>query len=152
MSSTVDANVLVYASNASDPLNAPARALVQRLADGPELVYLFWPTLLGYVRIVTHPAILPEPLAPREAMANVEALLDRPHVRAPGEADGFWPLFRAAAGQQARGNDVPDAHLAALMRQNGVRVIYTRDRGFRRFDGVEARDPFAEGRARDAVR
>ena len=143
MSSTVDANVLVYAANTADPLNQPAAALVSRLAAGPELVYLFWPTLLGFLRIVTHPGILPRPLAPRDAMHNVEALLDRPHVRAPGEADGFWPLYRAAAGDQARGNDVPDAHLAALMRQHGVRLIYTRDRDFRRFDGIDARDPFA---------
>ena len=38
---------------------------------------------------------------------------------------------------------MPDARLAALMRWNGVAVIYTRDRDFRRYDGIEARDPFA---------
>lgn len=143
MSATVDANVLIYASNTADPLHEPALELVRRLADGPELVYLFWPTLMAYLRIVTHPAILPRPLGPRDAMRNVEALLDRPHVRAPGEADAFWPIFRAAAGDRPRGNDVPDAHLAALMRQHGVRLIYSRDRDFRRFDGIDARDPFA---------
>ena len=142
MSATADANILIYASNAADPLNQQAETLVRRLATGPEIVYLFWPTLLGYLRIVTHPAILPHPLGPREAMRNVEALLDRPHVRSPGEADGFWPIFRVAAEDRIRGNDVPDAHLAALMRQHGVRLIYTHDRDFRRFDGIEARDPF----------
>jgi hypothetical protein len=143
LSTTVDANVLVYASNKADPLHSRAESLVRRLARGPEIVYLFWPTLLGYLRIVTHPAILPRPLGPREAMRNVEALLDRPHVRTAGESDGFWAYFRAAAGEQARGNDIPDAHIAALMRQHGVRVIHTRDRGFRRFEGIEALDPFA---------
>jgi predicted nucleic acid-binding protein len=39
--------------------------------------------------------------------------------------------------------DVTDAHIAALMRRHGVRVIYTRDRDFRRFDGIEPVDPFA---------
>lgn len=143
MSTTVDANILVYASNAADPLHLQAEAVVRRLANGPEIVYLFWPTLLGYLRIVTHPGILPRPLSPRDAISNVESLLDRPHVRSPGETDGFWSIFRTAAGDQLRGNEVPDAHLAALMRQNGVRLIYTRDRDFRRFDGIEARDPFA---------
>lgn len=143
MSSTVDANVLVYASNTADPLHDRAEALVRRLAAGPELVYLFWPTIFGYLRIVTHPAILPRPLGPRDAMRNVEALLDQPHLRAPGEAEGFWSVYRSTAGDQSRGNDVPDAHVAALMRQHGVRVIYTRDRDFRRFDAIEARDPFA---------
>jgi toxin-antitoxin system PIN domain toxin len=142
VSATVDANVLVYASNETDPLHDRAAELVRRLAAGPELVYLFWPVLLGYLRIVTHPGILSTPLSPVIAIRNVEALLDRPHVRAPGEADGFWSLFRATAGERVRGNDVPDSHIAALMRQHGVRLIYTRDRDFRRFDSIEARDPF----------
>lgn len=143
MSATLDANVLVYASNTADPLHGPAKALIHRLAEGPEIVYLFWPTVLGYLRTVTHPAVLPRPLAPVDAMRNVEALLDRPHVRATGEADGFWAAYRSLAGGHSRRNDVPGVHLAALMRQHGVRVIYTRDRDFRRFDGIEAHDPFA---------
>ena len=118
MSATVDANVLIYASNRDDPMHDRAAELVRRLAAGPDLVYLFWPVLLGYLRIVTHPGILAKPLSPAIAMRNVEALLDRPHVRAPGELDGFWPLFRSAAGDRSRGNDVPDAHLVALMRQH----------------------------------
>lgn len=143
MSVTVDANVLVYASNTGDPAHRLAQALIEGLAAGPELVYLFWPTTMAYLRIVTHPGILPAPLAPVEAAANIEELLARPHVRAPGEADGFWALYGSTAGGYARGNHVPDAHLATLMRQHGVRVIYTRDRDFRRFDSIEPRDPFA---------
>ena len=142
MSATVDTNVLVYASNADDPLHDRAEDLVRNLAVGPELVYLFWPVVLGYLRIVTHPGILTNPLSPVVAMRNVESLLDRPHVRAPGEAENFWTIFRRTAGDRPRGNDIPDAHVASLMRQHGVRVIWTRDRDFRRFDGIEARDPF----------
>ena len=143
MSATLDANILIYASNEAEPLHEQARALLQRLASGPELVYLFWPTIMGYLRIMTHPGILPHPRSAREAAANIGLLLAQPHVRAPGEDEGFWALFRATAGAHARGNDVPDAHLAALLRQHGVRTIYTRDRGFRRFPGIESRDPFA---------
>lgn len=143
MSVTVDANILVYATNEADPFHAQARALLERLAKGPALVYLFWPTVLGYLRIVTHPAILPNPLSAGDAMSNVDRLLARPHVRTVGEVDGFWNLFRTTAGDHARGNDVPDAHLAALMRQHSVRVIYTRDRGFRRFPDIEPVDPLS---------
>jgi uncharacterized protein len=143
VSVTVDANVLVYASNEADPVHLPARSLLEELAEGPGLVYLFWPTIMGYLRIVTHPGVLPRPLAPGDASANVAELLSRPHVRSPGEADGFWTLYRDTAGGDTRGNDVPDAHLVALMRQHGVGTIYTRDRDFRRYDGIHARDPFA---------
>jgi uncharacterized protein len=142
VSATVDANVLVYASNEADPVHAPARALVERLAAGPELVYLFWPVLMGYIRIVTHRAILARPLAPADAIANVTALLSRKHVRAPGEAEGFWDIYRAGPANRLRGNAVPDGHIAGLMRQNGVTTIYTRDRDFRRFDGIRVEDPF----------
>jgi predicted nucleic acid-binding protein len=41
------------------------------------------------------------------------------------------------------GNLVPDAHLAALMRQHGVARIWTHDRDFMKFDRIEVRDPFA---------
>jgi toxin-antitoxin system PIN domain toxin len=143
MSATLDTNVLVYASDSRAADHDRAEALVRRLAAGPEILYLFWPVLLGYLRIVTHPAILTTPLPPGNAMQNIEALLDRPHVRAPGEADGFWSFFRGSAGDRPHGNDVPDAHVAALMRQHGVRLIYTRDRDFRRFDSIDVRDPFA---------
>ena len=142
MSATVDTNVLVYATNEADPAHAAARALLERLARGPDLLYLFWPVLLGYLRVVTHPAILPRPLGAAEATGNLSALLALPHVRAPGEADGFWSLFRATADGGARGNLVPDAHVATLMRQHGVGTIYTCDRDFRRFDGIRAEDPF----------
>ena len=97
---------------------------------------------MGYLRIVTHPGILSRPLPPGDALANVSALLVLGHVRAPGEGNGFWEIFRTTAGARVRGNDVPDAHLAALMRQHGVTTVYTRDRGYRRFEGLRVRDPF----------
>src|SRR2546427_12157403 len=113
MSATIDANILVYASNQGDPVHLQAFQLVQRLAAGPDLLYLFWPVVLGYLRIVTHPGILPKPLSARDAATNAEALLQRPHVRTTGETEGFWELFRQTSRDQARGNDVPDAHLVA---------------------------------------
>ncbi|MGI8660852.1 MAG: TA system VapC family ribonuclease toxin [Thermoleophilaceae bacterium] len=143
MSVTVDANVLVYASNAGDESHEAARELIERLAAGPDLVYLFWPTVMGYLRIVTHAGILPAPLAPREAAANVAGLLSRPHIRTAAETAGFFDLYRSTAGDGARGNQVPDAPLATLMRQHGVEVIYSRDRDFRRYNGITTRDPFA---------
>ncbi|HEX9122481.1 MAG TPA: TA system VapC family ribonuclease toxin [Actinomycetota bacterium] len=143
MSSTVDVNVLLYASDRSSTFHADARELLDRLAEGPDLLYLFWPILLGYLRIATHPAIFPRPLSAEQAADNVEQLLDLPHVRAIGEAEGFWGVYRATtAGNVVRGNLVPDAHLVALMRQNGVALLWSHDRDFRKFDQIKVRDPF----------
>jgi uncharacterized protein len=142
VSVTVDTNVLVYASNTADPAFQPARDLVERLAAGPDLVYIFWPTIMGYLRIVTHPSILPRPLALAEAADNVSDLLRRPHIRTGAESNGFWDIFRTTANR-LRGNDIPDVHLVSLMRQHGVTTIYTRDRDFRRYEGITVRDPIS---------
>jgi toxin-antitoxin system PIN domain toxin len=143
VSASLDANILVYADNVDDPAHGMARALIERLSAGPDLLYLFWPTILGYLRIATNPRILRRPIPATEAVRNVEALMALPHVLTPGEREGFWPAYVASGGISARGNAVPDTHLATLMRENGVRILYTRDRGFRRFDFLDVRDPFS---------
>ena len=84
MSLTLDANVLLYASDASSAVHERARALVERVAEGPEIAYLFWPTIMAYLRIATHPAVFARPLTIVEAIGNVEQLLSRPHVRTTG--------------------------------------------------------------------
>ncbi len=143
MSRTVDANILLYAVNEDAAEHRIALELIEVLGTGPDLLYLFWPTIMGFLRISTHGSILPDPLSPKAAMTTVRELLIRPHVRSPGENQGFWELYQATGGASARGNLVPDVHLATLMRQHGVRTIYTRDRGFRRFDAIEVLDPLA---------
>ncbi|MGL5864435.1 MAG: TA system VapC family ribonuclease toxin [Dermatophilaceae bacterium] len=143
MSVTVDTNVLVYASDTGSSRHRAATELVTRLATEPRLLTLLWPTVLGYLRIVTNPRILDRPLSPAAAMGNVDRLLALAHVRCLGEGDRFWHTYREAADAVVpRGNLVPDTHLVALMREHGVREIWTHDRDFRLFDGIVVRDPF----------
>lgn len=143
MSYTVDANILLYASDEASRFHRLALELVKRMAAGPEIAYLFWPTVMAYLRISTHPAVFARPLAATEAISNIERLLARPHLHSPGEQDGFWRRYREIAGDAGTtGNLVPDAHLVALMLDNDVRTIWTHDRDFRRFTSIEARDPF----------
>jgi toxin-antitoxin system PIN domain toxin len=144
VSQTVDTNVLVHASHTASPFHDRARALVEHLVAGPSLAYLLWPTVLGYLRIVTHPAILGTPLSTDEAVSNVEAVLAPSHVRVAGEGDDFWASFRrVAADVKPRGNLVPDAHLVALMREQGVSTIWSHDRDLRKFSGITVKDPFS---------
>ena len=144
MTYTVDANVLLYASDRESPWHAQATELVDAIALGPEIVHLFWPTIMAYLRIATHPAVFKRPLSHREAQANIEALLDIPHVHASGETDAFRTRFADVAADVApAGNLVPDAHLVALMIDHGVRTILSRDPDFRKFRGITVRDPFA---------
>ncbi len=143
MSYTLDANMLLYASDEGSRLHGQAMEVIERVARGPEIVYLFWPTIMAYLRIATHPAVFARPLSASEASGNIDQLLTRPHVHSPGEQNGFWMLYRDVAQDSVpTGNLVPDTHIVALMRENDVKTIWTHDRDFRRFRGVVVHDPF----------
>ncbi len=143
MSRTIDVNVLVYAVDEESDLQPRARALLEHVAVSPTITYLFWPVLMGYLRIITHPSILESPLDPQAALDGIDDLIRRPQIIVPGEGERFWACFRRVArATPPRGVLVPDAHLAALMQEHGVRAIWSRDRDFRKFDGVTVLDPF----------
>jgi len=145
MSYTVDVNVLLYASDEGSRFHEAAIAVVRRVATGPEIVYLFWPTAMAYLRIATHPTVFARPLSHAQAIDNIRALLDLPHVQSPGEQERFWRRFsEVAADLRPVGNLVPDAHLVALMLENGVDQIWTHDRDYRKFRGITVRDPFTD--------
>jgi uncharacterized protein len=144
LSFSCDVNILLYASDSASPVNERARAFLKDASAGGDLFCLGWPTLMSYVRIATHPGIFASPLTPAEALGNVASLAAQPRVRLLSEAEGFLDVYRSVTGDfPVRGNLVPDAHLAALLRQHGVRTLYTRDADFRKFALLDVRDPFA---------
>lgn len=142
MSYSVDANLLLYASDQSSPHHARAARFLESRVDDADLFCLSWVTLMTYLRIATHPRIFAEPLSPDEALSNVTSLLGLPRARMLAEEEGFIEVYRQVIGDsKARGNAVPDAHLAALLRQHGVAVLYTADADFLRFGFLEIRNP-----------
>ena len=144
MSYSLDVNVLLYASDTSSPKHPEAIRFLEQRASDPDLFCIAWSTLVAYLRISTHPRIFARPLSPDEALGNVEALLGLPRVRVLSEGEGFFEIYRQVTAHfPVRGNLVPDAHLAALLRQHGVRRLYTVDRDFRKFDFLQVDDPFA---------
>ena len=144
MSFGIDVNILLYASDSDCPEHDRAAGFLRRCASDGQVFCLAWITMMSYQRMATHPSIFARPLSPREAMGNLDALLALPHCRVVGELDGFWDAYRqVTADVPTRGNLVPDAHLAAILRQHGVRTLYTRDRDFLKFGFLEVRDPLA---------
>jgi toxin-antitoxin system PIN domain toxin len=144
VSYSLDVNVLLYASDQSSDRHLPARRFVETCAAGPEILCLTWPTLMSYLRIATHLRVFSAPLSPDEALGNVSALIGLPHVRTVSELDGFVEAYKQVAGETpVRGNLVPDAHVATILFQHGVRTLYSNDRDFRKFQSVDLRDPFS---------
>jgi toxin-antitoxin system PIN domain toxin len=141
----VDVNILLYASDSGSDCHGKAVAFLQKVATEPEICYLPWPTVMSYLRMATHPQIFATPLSPAEAQGNIDSLLALPHVRCVSETEGFWPLYKQIAKEvPARGNLVPDAHIAAIVKLHGIRTLYSRDRDFARFAFLRVIDPLKQ--------
>jgi toxin-antitoxin system PIN domain toxin len=130
MSYAIDVNVLLHATDESSPLAAQAAAFLADRAVTREVCCIAWTTVMSYLRLATHASVFADPLTPQEAMANIEE-------------EGFWEVYRSVTGRlPVRGHLVPDAHLAALLRQHGVNTLYTDNKDFLKFEFLRVRDPF----------
>jgi uncharacterized protein len=137
----VDANVLLHAVNARAREHPIARRFLERALPGPEVVGLAWITLLAFLRLATHPAIFPRPLAADQAVATVNAWLDGPGSVTVEPTRRHLPLLAGLLRDAGTaGNLVNDAHLAALALEHDATVV-SFDRDFGRFEGVRWRPP-----------
>jgi toxin-antitoxin system PIN domain toxin len=144
MSFAIDVNILLYASDTASPHFERANSFIESCIAQKEVFSVAWPTVMSFLRISTHPSVFDHPLSPNEAMTNVETLLNLPHARFLSEDEGFWTVYRAVTSElPIRGNLVPDAHLAALLRYHGVKTLYSHDRDFLKFPFLDVRDPLA---------
>ena len=138
----MDVNLLVFASNEGSAEQPKAKAFLEERQSDPDLFCLTWSVLCGYQRIVTHPSIFRNPLDPGQAWANVCDLLKWPRVRVVGEEESFAEDFGSLTGKLAiRGNGVPDAQVATILRQHGVNRMYSTDADFRKFSFLEVINP-----------
>lgn len=137
----VDTNVLVYAYRADLPENQTYRVLLEQWANDDQPLGIPDVVTSGFVRIMTNRRVFREPTSPAEAWAAVDALLRAPATIALRAGSRHWDLFRQlAADIDARGNDVPDAYLAAYAVENNATFL-SADRGFARFGRLRWRHP-----------
>lgn len=136
-----DINLLLYAHNELAPMHAAARAWWKALMEGDVAVGIAWAVAMGFVRLVTHPAVSATPITPGEALDRVEGWLERPHVHVVDPGPRHVTILRglfAATGVAA--GLTTDTHLAALALEHRAE-IHSNDRDFDRFPGLRWRNP-----------
>lgn len=142
----VDANLLLYAHVTSYPRHEAARTWLEDRLAGTARVGLPWPSLLAFVRLVTNPRLFTRPESVADAWSQVEAWLSAEPAWVPvPTARHADVLGSCLASPGLRANDVPDAHLAALALEHGLRLA-TSDAGFARFARLDWFDPVATAR------
>ena len=139
----VDTNILVHAANVDSERHAPALALVESLRRSPVPWAVTWSILYEFWRVTTHPWVLSAPLSRENVGAFVEALCSSRSLQVLTETDRHREFFRSVLAElpAAAANLAHDAHIVAVMREHGVRDIYTADADFHRFTGIHAHDP-----------
>lgn len=139
----LDANVLLYATNALAPEHARIRAWLESALDRYDRIGIPWASLLAFLRIVTNPRALARPLSVDDAWEHIEDWLDADQVWVPEPAETHRKtLRRLVRASRATGNLISDAHLAALAIDHGLTLITT-DSDFAAFPGLKWMNPLA---------
>lgn len=143
----VDTNVLVYAADEDAPEFGRCRELLEEWRRQAGAWYTTWGILYEFVRVTTHPRVMQRPWTIRDAWSFVASLLASPGLGLLGETDRHPTVLGEAAVElpDLAGNLIHELHTAILMREHGIKVIYTRDTDFHRFPFVEPIDPLRPG-------
>jgi toxin-antitoxin system PIN domain toxin len=139
----VDTNLLVYAQVSSLPQHERARSWLDGKLNDVLGVGMAWPSLLGFVRIVSNPRIFENPISVQTAWDQVRNWMDLRPVFCPEPTQYHMEVLQALIPETGKSDLVPDAHLAALAIGHGL-VLQTTDRDFARFRGLRWENPLEE--------
>ena len=136
-----DINLLVYAYNRHAPHHAAARAWWEELLNGSDPVGIPWAVVCGFVRLMTHPAVLVNPLEPGRTLFHVRSWFERPLVEVLEPGPRHLEIFeRLLKSLGVAANLTTDAHLAAIAIEHQCE-LHSNDADFSRFAGLRWRNP-----------
>lgn len=137
-----DVNLLVYAVDETSSFHSAANSWLDHALSSTSAVGLCYPTLLGFIRLVTNRRVFSNPLSLEEAIVFVDEWLEQPNVTIVVPTPRHWPLVKDLLHSSgAAGNLTTDAHIAALALEHGY-TVYSNDADFGRFQNVRWVNPF----------
>ena len=142
-SGVIDTNILLYAANQNCEEHLPALAFLQTARITPGQWFLTEGICYEFLRVATHHRVFSAPLKATQALGFLEALLDTEGFTLLQAGPRHWSCLRSlvASAHYPAGNLFFDIRTAALMRERGVRVIYTADTDFLQFSDLELLNP-----------
>ncbi|HKB50480.1 MAG TPA: type II toxin-antitoxin system VapC family toxin [Solirubrobacterales bacterium] len=131
-----DVNVLVYAHREDLPQHGRCSAWLREEVESGRSFAVCDVSCTGFLRVVTNARVFADPTPLDVALRFVEALRGHAGAIALSPGTRHWALFSELCGSiGARGNDIPDAYLAALAIESGSELV-TADKSFGRFPGL----------------
>lgn len=139
----IDVNVLVYAHRPDARDHAKYRLWLEGAMDSGETFGISEMALSGFVRIVTHPRIYPDPTPIEDALGYASELRQHDSCSLVSPGARHWGIFdNLCRTAGVKGALVTDAYFAALAIESGAEWITT-DRDYARFPGLRWRHPLS---------
>jgi uncharacterized protein len=141
----VDTNVLVYSADPDSEFHRLCRRRMEFWREQASPWFMSWSICYEFLRVCTHPRVFRRPWTIRQGWQFLESIFDSPTVGIllPTARHAVLLSEIIAEMPQLRGNILHDAHTAVLMREHGIKQIYTRDMDFHRFPFLTVLDPTA---------
>jgi len=137
----IDANLLIYAHVNNLPQHFVAKKWLDECLNSSPPVGLPWPSLLGFLRIVTNSRIFERPELIKDAWQQISEWLDCPSVWIPQPTERHAEILEGILFDlNITANLVPDAHLATLAIEHGL-ILCSADGDFGRFPGLKWHNP-----------
>mgnify|MGYP002632495566 CR=1 FL=1 len=136
-----DINLLVYAYNQGATEHERAKLWWEECLNGSTIIGLSWITAAGFIRLMTHPKVLTDPMPVKVAVGHVNVWMDQPPVRILNPGPRFSRLFFESLKHLGTGGNLTtDAQLAALAAENQAE-LHSADGDFSRFPGLRWKNP-----------
>lgn len=137
----VDLTLLFAAVNTKAPMHKAARGWWEEQLNSDQPIGLAWLVILGFIRLATHPKLMPEPMHLADAIAMVDAWMARPNVQVVQVSGQHWNILQNMLHAVGHGAALTmDAHLACLAIEHDADIA-TADEDFSRFPGLKWRNP-----------
>ena len=139
----VDTNILVYAADPDSPYTDRCFELLKGWSHQHSAWFITWGICYEFLRLATHRRVFRSPWSAAQAWHFIEELLLSPGLTVLAATDRHAALLAQTIQEipDLSGNRMHDANIAVLMREHGIRRIYTRDVDFHRFPFLEPVDP-----------
>jgi uncharacterized protein len=143
MAGIIDTNILLYAANKDSDEHPAAAEFLAKAATSPEPWFLTEGIVYEFLRVSTHPKVFPKPLGWKESMHFLSPFLESSNFLVLTAADLHWPLLEEvlASITHPSGNLFFDIRTVVLMREHGIKEIYTTDTDFLQFPLIKVVNP-----------
>ena len=146
MPGVIDTNLLLYAANQDADEHGAAVAFLEAMTTSRAAWFFTEGIVYEFLRVATHARVFPKPLMWKQALEFLQPLLgnEQFHVLVAGER--HWTLLSDVLAETVHpsGNLFFDVRTVVLMREHGVRRIYTTDTDFLQFRDIEVVNPLLQ--------